>query len=1385
MKLKGTLFIFSFLIAFNLQGQNTVHFENLSTLDGLVHSHLFSIATDINGLIWIGSWDGLSSYDGYRFENYSTAKTNPGLAGSNVINVIEPDSLGYIWFGTEGAGMSVFHPNADTFINYQLQVAEGRTLPGNNVASICHFKDKVWIGTEKGLSILDRQTDSILNFSLTGSGLSGQVISIVRVGHSKALIATPEAYVEVRLNEKQLAFSSVHLNAPPGVGNPIQQLYLSPSGQLWIVHEKSIQCTDYQSGQEIKTLFQLDADEINASRGLDLHFQSVFEQSDQEYLIATDQSLLKFRNKPERNYQLSQHESLNTESLSGNIITGICMDREENVWISTRFNGISKIDPRKQAFKRFSRQVGNRSTMNNNEVRALLQDRQGDIWIGYRNQGLDLYQAKTGNYLHFYDTASSLSNFIRAAFEDVNGEIWVGTFDGIKIMTRTKDGYKYRDIKSICGVDLGTVYDFHADSEDRIWIASNNGLFAYAKENGTSKVYKHSDETAAQIREYSIRDICEDPDGRLWLATDGGGIDVFHPDSGFTQKYVAQPGKMNSLSHNKVYCVFYDSKNRLWAGTQKGLNLLAGEGGIFKVYTHQEGLINDVVYSIQEDDDHYLWISTANGLSRMQPENGTFQNYMEGFEFSDDAWAKNDQGEFLLGGLKGFIRFHPKDVLTNHIAPLVRISSFKLKNKILDVNEVRNGRAILPCPIKTMEQLDLKHDENFFSFDLLGLSLSDPHNIKYQYKLSGFNDQWINTDAAIRTAVFTNVPHGKYEFKYRAANADGIWSNEQVLSVVIHPALYQTVGFKVAIAVFAMLLFITAYWLRLRNLMLQKKKLKEEVDEKTSTLRTQNLAIENQNRQLEKQKEEIEEQIDKVIEMTRQIHESDERKIRFFTSVSHEIRTPLTLISSPIEKLLDSLSQDDPHYSTIKLVERNTHRLLTLVNQLLDFRKIDTGHMSIKPVHSDLAMFAKNLFENFKPWAEKKNIDYIFQSNQGDYKTPFDQDILEKVISNLLSNAIKYTQRGGKVSMSLNRSNGRIYVTVKDNGPGISDKSRKSIFKRFYRIDQEELQKIKGSGIGLALAKEMSILHGGDLSLLRTNEKGSSFQFFIPTDQINDRPDTNEYQFEPLPVPLVTPMEKYEDFTVLIVEDNHDLRTFIKDSIDGHHILEAINGEEGINLAIEKIPDIIISDVLMPCKNGFELCRTLKADPRTNHIPIIMLTALGADENQQMGIDLGADDYIVKPFNHRILAGKINNIILARQSFKERIQKNLSAPEANQENWKDPFPAFVIQIIEQIEKNLDQEKFGVEELCETMCMSSSTLYRKMKLITNKSTVEFIREVRIRKALEYLQKDPLLQISEVAFMIGFEDVNYFRKCFKKQFGKSPTEFLQKNTTSRSV
>lgn len=1369
-------------LSFMIQGQNTDRFERFSTLNGLGNNSIFDINTDPNGFIWLATYDGLSRYDGYEFVNFKPDQSNPQFAGSNIINVLEPDSLGHIWFGTKGTGLSAFNPSTGYYKNYLTQGRPGQQLSGNDVLAICHTPKQVWIGTRTGLDILNTETDSVQSFSLTAYGVFNGVTSLVQGEKGYIWVGSNQGLLLVKLENNRLKLHPSGSVRQLISNKSIRHIYKDDNNNYWIVTPHTINCLHFHPENGLTEVNSLNTNDVWKQTAVRSEFASIIHVTDKRYWIATTDGLLclDIGNKNNNTLTWSQHELFNAESLSGNQVISLCKDREGLIWIGTRFNGVNKYDPFKQPFKRFMRRTGEPSTMHSNDVRTLLEDRMGNIWIGYRNEGLDCYTSRSGSYLHFERNNACQdclpSNVIRGMFEDKNGQLWLGSSAGLTQIIPTKTGYRFETIQLQTEQPPGTVYEFLEDSKGLFWLGTTSGLVLYDRAKNTSKLFRFDDGQDDHSRRF-IRCIQEDHQGNIWLATDGKGIIRFNPETGEFNDYRSDRSQSGSLSHDKVYCLLFDSTNRLWVGTHSGLNLWDEKTGTFTVFTELDGLTNNVVYSILEDKEGFLWISSANGLSRFTPSNKTFKNYLHGFEFSDDAWWQNRQGHILFGGLNGFFKFNPQELIDNQVSPNVFLHSFSLQNNVIELNEEVNGRILLEVPLKDAKQIDLSHDENFFSIELRAISLSRPEQIHYQYQLEGFNTQWIDLDARIRTASFTNVPFGHYAFKYRAANADGVSTEESVLQIVIHPALYQTTWFKIALGLLLILLIYVGYRIRLRNLTLQKIRLEQEVEEKTRVLRSKNKAIENQNAILEAQKKEIEEQGNQVMEMTRQIHETDERKIRFFTSISHEIRTPLTLIVSPIEQMLQSLSSQDRQFQSMQMVHRNAQRLLRLVNQLLDFRKMDTGHMPVRALKADLASFVTELFSSFESMAHKKQIAYELHIIPESYEICFDTDVVEKICTNLISNALKYTPEGGNIKVELERkSDHTILFSVQDDGPGIPIDQQESIFKRFWRDQIQPSNQSIGTGIGLALAKELAILHGGDITVQANEKAGSCFRLILPViDTVEGVPLSDAHFIEQMNNEESEPSQPIESYSVLIIEDNPDLRSFIIESIDTNDVIEAENGDEGIQLALEKMPDIIISDILMPGKNGYEVCRMLKQNDRTNHIPILLLTALGTEENQQIGIQCGADDYIVKPFNPRLLAGKIRNIMTARERYKILLQHELSNSEsAKDSNWKQAMPPFIIKLIALVEEHMTDRSFGVEELGKLLGMSRSTLYRKLKTVTNKSAVEFIREVRIRKSLELLQNDPQIQVNELAFLVGFEDVDYFRQCFKKQFGKTPRE-----------
>lgn len=1364
-------------------GQNAKRFERFSTLDGLGNNFISDIATDSKGYLWLATYDGLSRYDGYDFVNFKPDQGSQLYAGSNIINVLSPDDKGKIWFGTVGTGLSVIDPESGEFKNYHALGQEGQQLFGNDVTAICHNGQHVWIGTSKGLNILDTTNDSIKAFPLPLSGSSN---------HIRALLGFKDGYVWVGTNQrlnllklengKLVSFSDIDYNQEAFRGS-VNHIYQDYKKRFWVIYSRGAYQLEFDSTNHLSAAWSLNSAKVREQTGIHSSFNSIIQEYNNRYWIATNNGLISFDSGEEGELQInwSGNEMFNTESLSGNNITSLCKDREGVIWLGTRFGGLNKFDPYKQPFAKYIKREGDSAIMRSNDVRTLLEDQQGNIWIGYRNEGLDRFNSGQGIVEHFTATLKNErklpSNVIRGMFEDSDGHLWLGSSAGVSMLVKAGASYRVETITQNISEQLGpigSVYEFYEDSKNRFWIGSTDGLILYDRTSGKARLYRHEIDSNVGNRNF-IRSITEDDQGYIWLASDGAGIDRFNPETGQFTNYRSLLKDPFSLSNNKVYCVLFDSQKRLWVGTHSGLNCLEPGSEGFRLYTESDGLVNNVIYSVNEDNEGYIWVSTANGLSRISPDTESINNYLQGFEFSDDAWWQNGKGELLLGGLNGFYKFDPAHMVNNKVAPKVYVKGFSLQNKPVKKGQRVNKRVLLHKLITQTDSIELAHDENFFTFDLLSIALSKPRQVHYQYQLEGFNNDWIDADYQERKAVFTNVPFGHYKFKLRAANADGIWSETKIIHITIHPAYYQTIWFKVIILVALVLLVFVGYRLRLRNLTLQKNKLQSEVEEKTKDLRFQKEAIEKQNEVLERQKKEIEEQRDKVVEMTKQVHEADERKIRFFTSISHEIRTPLTLISAPIEKLLSTIDSRDNKLHDLKLVQRNTKRLLSLVNQLLDFRKIDTGHMTVRTQKGKLDDCIRNIYSNFVPLAEKKQVEFTLQQSSHSFEVCFDADVVEKVAVNLISNAFKYTPENGKVQLILEQQEGQsIILSVCDTGPGIKEEKKEAIFKRFYR-DAQGNENTTGTGIGLALAKELAILHGGDIYVKDNPGGGSCFEFIFPIIEDADNTlaqveliNTNHLNQQSLP-------EMKENFSVLIIEDNDDLRDFIKTSIKCEEIYEAPDGETGVELAFDKIPDIIVTDVLMPGKNGYEVCRILKQDERTNHIPVILLTALGSEENQQIGIDCGADDYIVKPFNHRILAGKIHNVMMARQQFKANFQKKLTSNVDDiQPDWKQNLPPFLKKVIFSIQEHVEDPAFGVEELGNQLGMSRSTLYRKLKSLSDKSAVEFIREVRMRIALELIQNDPQMMVAELAMKVGFEDVDYFRKCFKKQFGKTPRE-----------
>lgn len=823
--------------------------------------------------------------------------------------------------------------------------------------------------------------------------------------------------------------------------------------------------------------------------------------------------------------------------------------------------------------------------------------------------------------------------------------------------------------------------------------------------------------------------------------------------------------------------IFQDSRGLLWVGTTAGLSCAIDNSGYFRTFTVEDGLPGNVISAIHEDNSGYLWVTTNQGISRLAPEltdslantinklnsiRVSFWNFNESDGIIDASFKKGSvtrlkNGEVLFGSTHGINSFFPDSIQANSFIPPLQFTDLKIHNRSISPSQ---NSELLKMHISMVEEITLNYKQSVVTFDFQSLSFTNSHKNQYAYIMEGFDKEW--TYAGNRsTATYTNLNQGKYVFKVKASNNDGVWNEEPItLNVTIQPPPWKTwPAFLAYVIILSATVFIFA------QLSLAKQKVE-------GRLRIQ---------QLESEK----------------IKELNYFKSVFFTNISHEFRTPLTLIIGPLSDILKNTTLQDDIKDQVKLIHKNAMRLLRLINQLLDISKVEAGHVKLQVARSNIAEFVCSVYEAFKIKAERDNINYRFYTSHDDMSGYFDSDKVEKILYNLLSNAFKYTPPGGKIDVLLfqktDENNKKfIELIVHDSGPGIIPEKQKKIFERYFVLGESRSPWQSSTGIGLSLANQLTLVHKGKISLESEEGKGSRFivnlpifrEAFTREEILSDNNAVIKHEME-----QVRMMIDYESTAIhsttsskknlpiaLLVEDNHDVRKYIADRLsDQYQILSAANGQQGFEMAIEKIPDIIISDVMMPVMDGFELCRKIKTNEKTSHIPVILLTAKVDDESRVEGYETGADGYIPKPFQMARLEARIRNLIESRNKLRDIFGKRMSL-EPSEVSLSSVDETFIQKAIEIIEKNISEPELNVELLCSKIGMSRSQAFRKFKAITDLSPIEFIRMIRIKRAAQLLEQK-VGNISEIAYMVGFSDLDYFRKCFKEQFGVTPTRYIE--------
>jgi signal transduction histidine kinase/ligand-binding sensor domain-containing protein/AraC-like DNA-binding protein len=1328
---------------------------NTADSNSLFSGKIMSVVEDHQRNIWIGSLGtrihnttgGLLMFErsSGRFIHYNirTEKEDPLFRGVECLFV---DSSGMLWAGTvDGAVIRVDTRSEDVagmFTYYRLE--SDNSVDSLNFAVQNIIEDRfgsVWFGTNGGGVLrYEKSKDKIRRYRLS-----------------------PD-----KISEK----------------NIISQLFVDSVGELWLGTGDGL--AGYDRGNDTFVLYVHDPKDpysitsgrvIAIAQGIDGSLWTIINNSwytkgINRFDPATGKFFL-YHNNP---HVLT--------SLSTNLLITLLVDKTGILWIGTFNEGIEKFDPQKRKFGLYSCTPDNPTNMPGGRIYTVFEDHKGVFWIGTHAYGLFRFDRKTGGISRYMnntnDPQSINKNTILTICEEPPGILWLGGLGGLKRLDTETMEFRHfvhnqDDPNSVSGNHIMSLL---MDRSGILWICTlHSGIDRFDPKIGKFEPLGKFWDNQRELGTTQLYLLYEDSKGTIWIGSDKGLI-KYIPDAdknyGKFQQYTHDDKNPNSISSNVVRSIMEDNTGTLWIGTDGGgLNKFNVKKETFTIYTMENGLPSNTIWGILVDGKSNLWLSTNNGLSKLNPETEEFFNYdisdgLQGLEFNFNAYYKSRSGEMFFGGGKGINYFYPDSVKKNLYVPPIVITDFKLYNKSVSIKE----GSLLPKSISELKKLELKYNENFISFEFAALNYTNSHKNRYKYRMIGLDPDTIFAGTK-RLAEYTELKPGKYTFWVTGSNNDGVWNSEGVsLDIVVYPPWW---GSKLAYGIYLLLLFsfivLFINW-RTRKLRKDKEELEKQVKERTS---------------------DIEERDFHIIEM-------DRMKTRFFANISHEFRTPLTLILSPLEELLLKNRNRDGDFNKLTSIRRNGLRLLDLVNQLLDLSKLDSGKLKLELTEADIINALRLSFSTFISLADKKSIQYTFSLPERTLVTCFDRGKLETIMNNLLSNAFKYTPINGKIECTVvisNNSGGSVKQTLEifvvDSGPGIKEDKLNLIFNRFYQVDELHHIEGGGSGIGLSLTKELVNLIHGEIKVKSKPGEGSCFTVTIPTGTAHLKESEYviikpEQQMTPILTDNVISEEEENDIQdsiyipskrenkILIVEDNTELRTYLKEQFQKiYFVEEAVDGEEGFQKSIKSIPDLIITDLMMPVMGGVELCRKVKTDENTSHIPVIMLTAKADMASRIEGLEIGADDYIVKPFHFHELKTRVLNLIEQRQKLRKMFSCNLDMlPEDIAFNSYDL--KFINRIIAIVEDNLADFDFDVDSFHQKSGMSHPQLYRKLTALTGLSPSKFIRTMRLKRA-KTLMTQKKEKVTDIAYSVGFNNLSYFIKCFKEQYGVSPSGFYK--------
>jgi signal transduction histidine kinase/ligand-binding sensor domain-containing protein/CheY-like chemotaxis protein len=1347
-----------------LAQQDRVAFRHLTIADGLSQNAVQAIVQDSRGFMWFGTKDGLNRYDGYQFVVFRHDTFDSTAISDSEISALLEDKAGRLWVGTRGGGLSRFDRARERFDRFP-------SGPRRPITALAEDQDGLWVGTDgEGLFRLGHNGSftRVVHDSASPNSLSDDRINALAVDKRGELWVGTEAGLDRldRTTSGPLRF--MRYRSGPGlptglIDSSITALHEDARGRLWIGSIPGVSMLDSARSRITHFYHRYRTFRYGWGEALDL-------QVDGTGLVwvATSSELMRL-DPATGAYRYFMHDQLDPQGINSNLPTTIYRDRSDVLWIGTNGYGLNLHDPKANRFGLFRRPAafpGQRpSRQAGFSVYTLFEDAARTIWI---DAGL-LYRwnRATGALATFETSNDRPDDFgntrVWGMVEDPPGVLWVGGDRGLfrhEVATGRAQLYRH-DPADLGGLKEQVVYDVFRDRDGTLWTVTENYLARLADPKAgrfVSHTYKERPTTGQWVFPSTV----QDADGFLWLGSNDG-LARFDPASGAFRHYTRDPARPTSISHNAIRAILPDPQNPrfLWIGTAGGgLNRFDRQTEEFLHITEKDGLPNNVVYGVLPDASGKLWLSTNKGIARFDPETRRFRNFdandgLQSNEFNSGASFRSPSGELFFGGIYGFNYFRPEEIRDNPHLPPVVITGFRRGNRF---ETLRDSGTALATTISETDTLHLSYRDAVIGFEFAALEYSAPAKNRYAYRLVGFNDQWIES-SAVRSATYTNLPPGRYTFEVRGSNNDGVWNESGVsLAIFIAPPWWQT---RWAYALYALLVLSMLYAARQYEMNRLRLKSRLEIEQVEAA----------------------------------QLRELDRARSRLFANVSHEFRTPLTLTLGPLDDLRAGMHGplNPAMADQVELARRNAGRVLDLINEILELARVEAGHTAVKARPIDLGEFTAGIARTFVPFAERKAIAFEVTPPPAPVSVYADPGHLDRILSNLLSNAFKFTPQHGSVRLSVSADGGAARIAVRDSGPGIPAAERTRVFDRFHRVESTASNQ-PGTGIGLALAKELVGLHGGSISVESEEGFGSTFVVSLPLGRAHLADDqvagdgtyasSGTHRTIQLPAMPGTPAAERpaveEDVTtVLVVEDNEEVRAYVRQHLTPvYRVLEACDGETGLEMTKRLLPDLVLSDVMMPGMDGYALCRAIKSDPETAFIPVVLLTARAEHDDRLAGLREQADDYLTKPFDVRELTTRIENLIAIRRRLRGRFAAAIEAPAPSSETADPADEAFLARVRAAVQAHLSEENFSVEELARAVAHSRGHLHRRLRGLAGESPSDLIRRMRLERAAELLSARAG-SVAEVAYSVGFKSVAHFSNAFKERYGVRPSGFKQES------